>query len=356
MLACRLISSRLIRLLGVVSLTMTLGGCSSLGLSCFPTGHFLTDQAEAILERAPRQVELPRELSLSPMPAHYLQPGDQLLVEPVDPESEIRIPADQRVMLDGTLDLGGIGRVQVTGLTLEAAEDLIEKTIFDSGEEETSVNVRLLEPVHRYYVLGEVNSPGSYPLVGHETVLDGIVLAGGLTSEAASCKILLARPTPPASCRVTLPICYREIAQLGDTTTNYQLQPGDRIYVSSRTWCEELLFWRATDTCPRCTACQYGCVDPTLASPPASVVSEPIEAESPSSPYDRGDAKRRREASFSETLGRVGPVRIQPVVDESESPESPLMDGQLDFDAPTSRERFEPLWIKPAEEAESSSP
>ena len=42
---------------------------------------------------------------------------------------------------------------------------------------------------------------------------------------AASC-----RPTPPRSCRVVLPICYRQITQLGDTSTNYQIKPGDRIY------------------------------------------------------------------------------------------------------------------------------
>ena len=41
-------------------------------------------------------------------------------------------------------------------------------------------------------------------------------------------------------CRVVLPVCYRQIVQLGDTTTNYQLQPGDRIYVPSQGFCESL--------------------------------------------------------------------------------------------------------------------
>ena len=37
-----------------------------------------------------------------------------------------------------------------------------------------------------------------------------------------------------------LPVCYRQIVQLGDTTTNYQLQPGDRIYVPGQTLWEQL--------------------------------------------------------------------------------------------------------------------
>ena len=52
---------------------------------------------------------------------------------------------------------------------------------------------------------------------------------------------MLARPTAPNGCRVVLPICFREIVQLGDTSTNYQLVPGDRIFVASRSFGEDLL-------------------------------------------------------------------------------------------------------------------
>ena len=96
-------------------------GCSSLGLTLFPNGAQMTKQAEAVLARSPSRVNLPRELSQSVLPDHYLQPGDSLLIEPVDFESEIRIPADQRVMADGSIDLGAFGRVVVAGLTLEQA-------------------------------------------------------------------------------------------------------------------------------------------------------------------------------------------------------------------------------------------
>lgn len=216
------------------------------------------------MERAPRSAYLPKELSKSVLPDHYLQPGDAVLIEPVDLESDIRLPADQRLLADGRIDLGEFGRVRIAGLTLEQSEDLIEEVIVESGEEPTQINVRMLEPIHRYYVLGEVNSPGSYPLVGHETVLDGILAAGGLTTAAAPCKVLLARPTPPPSCRIVLPICYQQITQLGDTTTNYQLQPGDRIYIAARNPCEEICFWKTTETCEFCNGCQSVCRDPSI--------------------------------------------------------------------------------------------
>jgi len=97
-------------------------------------------------------------------------------------------------------------------------------------------------------------------------VLDGIMAAGGLTSRASACDMLLARPTDPPSCRVTLPVCYRAITQLGDTTTNYQLRPGDRIFVARQSTFEELHFWRGSTTCPRCCDRQRACRDPSIAT------------------------------------------------------------------------------------------
>jgi hypothetical protein len=100
-------------------------------------------------------------------------------------------------------------------------------------------------------------------LIGRETVLDGIMTAGGLSEEASTCQVVLSRPTPPAGCRVVLPVCYREITQLGDTTTNYQLRPGDRIVVSTRTLTESLvMFLLPGRSWSPCDGVQCGCADP----------------------------------------------------------------------------------------------
>ncbi len=104
-------------------------------------------------------------------------------------------------------------------------------------------------------MMGEVNAPGSYPIVGSETVLDALITAGGLSDRANDHKIILTRPQEGGQPRFILPVCYQQILQLGDTSTNYQLQPGDRIYVPSLTMWEDIkqsAQWRREKSCPHC--------------------------------------------------------------------------------------------------------
>jgi polysaccharide biosynthesis/export protein len=157
------------------------------------------------------------------------------------------------------------------------------------------INVRLVNPQSAvYYVLGEVSSPGSFALLGRETVLDGILEAGGLSDKASQCNIILSRPSAPNGCRTVMPICYRHIVQLGDTTTNFQLMPGDRIYVATRTLTEQLL--SCVQSCPCCEGCQCPCPTPAAAifpqqtrysqgtprlEPARATISETIQAARP---------------------------------------------------------------------------
>ncbi len=238
-----------------------------LGFSSYPVANLMTKETECVLEHSTPRANVPRELSKEVRPAHYLHPGDELLVEVLDLESDVRLPADQQIMADGSIDLGKYGRVVVAGKTPEQAEALVQQTVAKIDSESVAINVRLIQPIHRYYVVGEVNSPGAYPLAGHETVLDAILEAGGLTPRASACDMLLARPTDPYSCRVTLPVCYRAITQLGDTTTNYHLQPGDRIFVARQSCWEEMMSCCTGDkTCDRCCARQVACADARVAS------------------------------------------------------------------------------------------
>ncbi len=246
-------------------MVLLLGGCASSGqggLTIIPSGHFLLDVTEDLRDQAPSGVAAPRELSKQVLPAYAVQPGDTLLVEPESLDSPLRLPTDQTILPDGTIDLGRFGRLIVAGKTVEQIEAEVQRIIRDAGEKQSAVNVRLINPRSAvYYVLGEVNSPGAFPITGRETVLDGILAGGGLSSRASRCNIILSRPTGPHQCRVVLPICYRHLTQIGDTTTNYQLMPGDRIYVASRTLCEQLTFWKQNKSCDFCCSCQSACPD-----------------------------------------------------------------------------------------------
>ncbi|HEV3117712.1 MAG TPA: SLBB domain-containing protein [Gemmataceae bacterium] len=206
---------------------------------------------------------LPRELDKSPLPPYVVEPGDVLLVVAADLDSPVRLPGDQPVFPDGTINLGRYGRIVVAGKALDEIEPLVRAAVQaqSDGKQVGFINVRVMTRVSNvYYVLGEVNAPGAFPLAGRETVLDGILAAGGLTDRASGAHIILSRPSPPDGCRTVLPICYREIVQLGDTTTNYQLAPGDRIFVAGSSTCKDL-FRKHSDRSP-CNNRQVPCALP----------------------------------------------------------------------------------------------
>jgi polysaccharide biosynthesis/export protein len=247
----------------LLPLLLLLTGCAGGGggFTIFSPGSYLIPTARTMADSSPNPAPLPRELQMSVIPDYYIQPGDVLLIEPTAFDTPIRIPADQTVLPDGTVDLGKYGRIVVAGLTVDAIEDVVMQVVRAEEGEVDPINVRLIDPRSMvYYVLGEVNAPGTYPLIGRETVLDVINNAGGLTDNASPCEIILARPTHPNSCRVVLSICYNEIVQLGDTGTNYQIMPGDRVFVGSKTLCERLRFWRKE--CDRCRNVQCPCPHP----------------------------------------------------------------------------------------------
>ena len=258
------------RLCGLVVLApCLLAGCATTPgnrLVLFPEGHRLLASAKGLAAASPEPWALPRELDKRPLPPYVVEPGDVLLVQPADLDSPVRLPGDQPVLPDGTINLGRYGRLPAAGRTVEdieaAVRQLVEARTTDAEKKDVgAISARVVTRTSKvYYVLGEVNAPGAFPLNGRETVLDGLLAAGGLTDRASRRKILLSRPTRPDGCRVVLPVCYREIVQLGDTSTNYQLAPGDRIFVATRGFFEELFHF--APECPPCGRPQLPCTSP----------------------------------------------------------------------------------------------
>ncbi len=179
---------------------------------------------------------LPRELQKVSLPRHVIEPPDQVEIQckPSLPELSIQTTV---VQPDGFIDLGLYGHYYVAGLTPEDVELKLASALAlvpDRKDEKQplQVSVRVLDGQQskRYYVLGTVNAPSSYPLKGYETVLDGMLLAG-LKSYSLPEKSYLVRPHPEGGPDQVFSIDWVGITQRGDTITNYQLLPGDRIYV-----------------------------------------------------------------------------------------------------------------------------
>jgi polysaccharide export outer membrane protein len=211
-----------------------LSGCSNI-LGLTPTGNRLIPEAKALRSAYPEPLPLPRELDKRVALPYVVEPGDVVLVQPANLDSPVHLPGDQTVLPDGTIQLGRYGQLAVAGKTVPQIEADARAQIETQTKDAGPITVRLVTRVSKvYYVLGEVNAPGAFPLQGRETVLDAILAAGGLNDRASRKFITLSRPTHPDGCRVVLPVCYNEIVQLGDTSTNYQIAAGDRIFVPTR--------------------------------------------------------------------------------------------------------------------------
>jgi polysaccharide biosynthesis/export protein len=242
-----------------VAVALFAGGCGGNHFTLFPERHNMLESAYEIRQMTPIPPNVPRELEKQVLPPYVVEPGDVLLVAATDFDSPVRLPGDQPILPDGTISLGRYGRPMVAGKTIDEIEALVRAMVQAQSRDPGAISVRLVSRQSKvFYVLGEVNAPGAYPLSGRETVLDGILAAGGLNDRASRQDIALTRPTHPQQCRVVLPVCYRAIVQLGDTTTNYQLSPGDRIFVPSRTPWED--FFGCRHESAPCGNCHVPCL------------------------------------------------------------------------------------------------
>jgi len=268
--------------LGAWVVAVAIVGCGTFGGSA-PSNHLLPS-AKAIRSSAPNPAPIPRELAKELHPAFVVEPGDTLLVQAAELDAPVRLPPDQTIFPDGTIDLGTYGRPLVAGKTLAQIEVEVRKLVNDKekAKEPIGVTIRLIGRASKvYYVLGEVNAPGAFPISGRETVLDGIIAAGGITKRAGEQSVVLSRPTPPDGCRVVYPVCYTNIVQLGDTTTNYQLQPGDRIYVPGRGTFEGLMKRKCKAEDGPCDRPQVGCWGAACATPAAGCATAPATTFTP---------------------------------------------------------------------------
>ena len=201
------------------------------------------------------QSGIPRELEKTSMPEYVVEPPDLIRIEVLEALPGRPITGERLVRPDGKVSLDFYGDIYVSGLTLSEIKEkviihlrqylrdealgLIEQNPdtleFDRIPPRDSDRVFVDIASYNskvYYIQGDVIQPGRLTLVGNETVLDAVQFAGGLLPTAAPQNIRLVRPAPPgACCAQILPINLAAIVNAGDTTTNYQLMPNDRIVV-----------------------------------------------------------------------------------------------------------------------------
>ena len=145
-----------------------------------------------------------------------------------------QVRGEHLVRPDGTVSLGLYGSVYVAGMTLPQVKQAIEQHLSRYLlKPEVSVDVYAYNSKF-YYVITDFAGSGEQvarlPSTGKETVLDSIALVGGL-SPVSSKRIWIARPAPDGVGDQILPVDWKGITRRGSTKTNYQVLPGDRVFV-----------------------------------------------------------------------------------------------------------------------------
>jgi polysaccharide export outer membrane protein len=147
-----------------------------------------------------------------------------------------QIAGERIVGPDGTITLGTYGSVYVAGLTLAEVKDAVEaqlsKTLLDPR---VSVDVFAYNS-KVFYIVSQGAGLGDgitrVPITGNETVLDAVAQVNGL-SRLASKKIWIARPVPGSrKCDQILPVNWDDITSSAASATNYQILPGDRVFIA----------------------------------------------------------------------------------------------------------------------------
>ncbi|MCD0459876.1 polysaccharide biosynthesis/export family protein [Roseiconus lacunae] len=145
-----------------------------------------------------------------------------------------QIVGEHMVGPDGFVTLGAYGSVRVVGMTLDEANQAIADVlsrVLDEPKVATSV---LAYNSKQFYIITQGAGVGDgvfrFPITGNETVLDALSLINGLP-QGASTEMWVARPNHVSGKYSVMPVDWDKVTSLAETSTNYQLLPGDRLYV-----------------------------------------------------------------------------------------------------------------------------
>jgi polysaccharide biosynthesis/export protein len=161
----------------------------------------------------------------------------QLSVMLTDFTGRQAISGQHLVRPDGTVGLGIYGQVQVAGMNLAEIRQAIELHLAQYlADPMVSVDVLAYNSKVYYIVLdggGYGEQVVRLPCTGNENVLDAVAKIDGLP-QVSSKRIWIARPCPEDLRKAKIiPVNWQAITADGIAMTNYQLLPGDRVYIQA---------------------------------------------------------------------------------------------------------------------------
>jgi polysaccharide biosynthesis/export protein len=188
-----------------------------LGPATSPTTEKAADAVKAPVGPTP----MPTAAPVDPK-TFEIGPEDILLIR-VWREPELSSAVEVRP--DGKITLPLIGEVQAAGQTADALKNKVVEQLSEFiNKPEVMVSIQAVRS-RRYHIQGEVNRPGTFPLVVPVTVLEALGNAGGFREFANMKKITILRKGK------TLKFNYNDVVKGKNMEQNIHVENGDFIHV-----------------------------------------------------------------------------------------------------------------------------
>ena len=168
---------------------------------------------------------------------YVIGPTDVLKVTVYD---EPTMSGTFRVDTDGSFQYPMLGRVAAGGMRVRDIEQMIKTKLEDGFIRRAQVTVDVDQFRSRsVFIVGEVRSPGKYPMTGQMSLIEALAAAGS-TTQTASSEVLILRPRDPVTAQPLTPDQADETnvkrinlgdLQLGRLSENVTLMEGDTIFV-----------------------------------------------------------------------------------------------------------------------------
>lgn len=132
---------------------------------------------------------------------------------------------------DGNIDFPVLGKIKVVGLTIEEAKEVFKKK-FEEGKLLKNPVVIIRIKNYKISVIGEVRSPGVYPISGERvSILEAIANAGDLTITGRRDNILVIRDFNGSKTYTRVDVTTKEVFN----SPVYYLTQNDVVYVEPNT-------------------------------------------------------------------------------------------------------------------------
>jgi polysaccharide biosynthesis/export protein PslD len=175
--------------------------------------------------------------NVDPSP-HRLGMNDRIKVDfPLTPENNEEV----LVGPDGYIGLKIAGRIKAQGLSVSELQDKIAAAASRNLRDPIIVASLSDSRSARVVVGGQVKNPGVYTLTARPTVLEAVMLAGGMLGEGRMSEVVLLRPRSDNTAMLRKVDLQRFVAT-GDARENPKLQPEDMVFVP-RSRVAEVNWW-----------------------------------------------------------------------------------------------------------------